>query len=313
MKDKIRVGVIGAGSIAHTVHFPVLSSFEDVEVVAVLSQYYEDAQQAVRQYGFQKAVRSFEEFLDQGLDAAVVLTPKTVRTEYIIPLLEAKVDVLTEKPLGTSMDECRQLKEAAAKSGQIAMVAFNRRYSPVYQKGAAEFKDKKPSLVVAVKSREFKEYRATLENTIHMVDSLRFILGECKEVTAKAIFTDPYYEDGCTAQLEFENGSLAVIGASREAGQYYERVEMFGDNKTVILEAPDRLTVIRPEYNEVYDQTTLNRGWNSFLDSLGFRPCERHFFDCVKSRQTPRTNMEDAYKSMELMNRILNSAGLPGL
>ena len=247
-KKKLRVGVIGAGSIAYSAHFPALSSFQDVEVAAVLNRTYEKAQDACRQFGFGKAVRNLDEFLNQDLDAAVLLTPKTIRKEYLIPLLEAKLDVLIEKPLASTMEECEFLADASKNSGQIVMVAFNRRYSPVFQRGLEEFKEKPPHYVLAHKCREFKEYRATLENAIHMVDILRYVLGECAEVTARAKWSDPFYEDLCTAQLEFENGSLALLGASREAGQWYERLEMFGDNKTVIVESPDRVTIVRPEF-----------------------------------------------------------------
>ena len=133
-QKKMRIGIIGAGSIAHSAHFPVFSSFEDVEVAAVLNRTYEKAEQACRQYGFGKAVKTFDEFLNQDLDAAVLLTPKTVRKEYLVPLLEAKLDVLIEKPLASTMEECEYLAEASKNSGRIVMVAFNRRYSPVFQR-----------------------------------------------------------------------------------------------------------------------------------------------------------------------------------
>lgn len=312
-KKKIKVGIIGAGSIAYAAHFPALSSFDDVELTAVLDSKYEQAEAASRRFGIKKAVKDFDEFMKQDMDAAVLLTPKTVREEYLLPMLDAKLDVLIEKPLASTLRECDYLANASAKSGQIVMVAFNRRYSTVNQMGIKEFGNKKPHYIMASKSREFKEYRATLENTIHMVDMLRYILGECTEVTAKAKWTDPYYEDLCTAQLTFENGSLALLGASREAGQWYERMELFGDNKTVILESPDRVTVIRPDYEEVKNMTPLHKGWSNYLDTIGFRGCDRHFIDCVISREKPLTSAEDAYKTMELMNRILHSAGLPDL
>lgn len=310
---KIKVGVIGAGSIAYAAHFPSLASFEDVEISVIMDSRLEQAQAACSRYGCSMATSDMNEFLKQNLDAAILLTPKTVRKEYLFPLLEAKLDVLVEKPLASTLKECDYLADVSAKSGQIVMVAFNRRYSVVNQIGIMEFKDKPPQYVHANKSREYKGYRGTLENSIHMVDMLRYILGECVEVTAKAKWTDPFYEDMCSAIMTFENGSIATLGASREAGQWYERIEMFGDNKTVILESPDKATIIRPEYEEVRNMTPLHKGWSNYLDTIGFRGCDRHFIDCVISRKKPLTSAEDACKTMELMNRILHSAGLPDL
>ena len=315
MSEKnIRVGIIGNGAIAHSAHLPALSTMEGVEIAGIMGRNYEKAQATAKSYGIPYVARSLDDLLRQGIDAAVLLTPKTVRREYLVPLIEAKIDILVEKPLASTLSECEYLADVSAKSGQIVMVAFNRRFSPINRKGMAEFAEKAPGLVVCNKSREFKEYRATLENSLHMVDMLRYILGECTSVKAEARWgSDPFYEDLCTAQLTFENGSVGVLCASREAGQWYERIEMFGGNKTVIMESPDRLTVVKPDHEEVYNSTPLNKGWANYVDNIGFRGCDQHFIDCVRSRQKPLTSAEDAFKTHELMDRILRCAGLPDL
>ena len=313
MEKKLRIGFIGAGSIAYSAHFPSVSSFENCEMAAVLSRTRESGEKAANVYRIQHVAKNLDDFLNQDLDAVFLMTPKTVRKEYLLPILDAKLDVFVEKPLASTLDECEYLADVSERSGQIVMVGFNRRFSPVNRAGIEEFGDKKPTYVLAQKCREFREYRATLENAIHMVDLLRFILGECVEVSAKAKWSDPFYEDVCIAQLEFENGSLAQIAASREAGQWYERIEMFGGNRTVIMESPDQLTIVRKEYEEVRRMTPLMKGWANYLDTIGFRGCDRHFIDCVKSRKKPLTSAEDALKTQLLMNRILQSAGLPDL
>ena len=284
MSKTVKVGIIGNGAIAHSAHLPALTRMEDVEIVGIMGRDYTKACTTAKSYGIPNAVKTLDEMLHLGIDAAVLLTPKTVRKEYLVPLIDAKVDILVEKPLASTMNECEYLADVSAKSGQIVMVAFNRRFSPINRKGIKAFNGKTPGFVVASKSREFKEYRATLENAIHMVDMMRYVLGECTTVKAEARWgDDPFYEDLCTAQLCFENGSVGVLCASRQAGQWYERIEMFGDNKTVIMESPDRLTVILPEHEEVYNSTPLNKGWANYVDNIGFFGCDRHFIDCVKS------------------------------
>ena len=312
-QNKIKVGVIGAGAIAYVAHFPSLASMDDVEMRAVLSGHFEKAQSAARQFGVTNAVHDLDEFLRQDLDCAVLLTPKTVRKEYLLPLLDAGLDVLVEKPLATTISECANLAELSAKSGRIVMVAFNRRFSPVNKGGIEAFGGIRPEYVLAQKNREFKEYRGTLENAIHMVDMLRFILGEPVKVEAQARWSDPFKEDLCTAQISFECGSVGLLGASRSAGQWFERIEMYGANKSVIMESPERYTVIYPDHEESKHMTPLHKGWANLIDMIGFRPCVRHFIDCVKTRSTPLTNAEDAYKTHRLMDAILKSAGLPDM
>ena len=310
---KVRVGVIGTGAIANVAHFPSLASMDDVEIRAVLSREYTNAEVAARRFGATMAVRDLESFFAQDLDCAVLLTPKTVRREYLQPLLEAGLDVLVEKPLATTLSECASLAEASAKSGQIVMVAFNRRFSPVNKRGIEAFGSEKPEYVLVQKNREFREYRGTLENAIHMVDMLRNVLGEAVKVEAQARWDDPFFERLCTAQISFENGSVGLLGASRSAGQWFERIEMYGGNKTVIMECPDRYRVIYPDHEEGQAMTPLNKGWANLIDTLGFRPCIRHFIDSVKTRSKPLTSAEDAFKTHQLMDRILKSAGLPDM
>ncbi|MBC7261541.1 MAG: Gfo/Idh/MocA family oxidoreductase, partial [Chloroflexi bacterium] len=277
------------------------------------SRTYQNAERAAARFGAKKACKTFAEFLDTELDCAVLLTPKTVRKEYLLPLLEHKLDVLCEKPLAMTLDECALLADAAVKSGRILMVAFNRRFAPCNVRALAAFGNKRPHLVIANKSREFKEFRGTLENAIHMVDLLRHILGECETVEARALFTDPFYEDACTALLGFKEGGIGLLVASREAGQWREHVEMYGGGITAISDNLDSYKVIYPDHEEGQTMTPLNKGWCTVVHRLGFEDCIKHFFHCVKTREKPLTNAEDAYKTHELMDRILRAAGLPDL
>lgn len=313
MERKIRVGVIGTGAIAQIAELPSLVSIPEVEISAILSGHYENAVMAAARYGANAAVHNLDEFLNQNLDCAFLLTPKTIRKEFLLPLLDAGLHVFCEKPLSMTLKECDYLADLSAKSRQIIMVGFNRRFAPVYQRGIAAFEGEKPEYVFAGKSREFKEYRGTLENAIHMVDLLRWYCGECIRVEAQARFTDPFYEDLCTAQLSFENGSIGLLGASRHAGQWVERVEMHGGGKSVNIDFPEGYRVIYSDHEYQQQLTPLANGCATAQDRMGFLPCVQHFIDCVKTGAKPLTSAEDAYKTHELMDRILRTAGLPDL
>ena len=85
---KIKVGVIGTGAIAQIAHFPILAAMPDVEISAIYSRTNAHAQQSAQRYGAKKACETFQQFMDTDMDCAVLLTPKTVRQEYLIPLME---------------------------------------------------------------------------------------------------------------------------------------------------------------------------------------------------------------------------------
>ncbi len=314
MGKKVRVGVIGTGAIADIAHFPSLKANRDVELVSVISGNMELANEAVRRYGIGHAVETLDEMLKLGVDCVFLLTPKTIRKQYLIPLMEAKMDIFCEKPLSMTLSDCEMLADMSAKAGSILMVGFNRRFGTVYRKAKEVFKDSPPEFVYAEKNREFIEYRGTMENAIHMIDLLRYMCGECTSVTAHARYNDnPFYEHLCTAQLTFDSGAVGLLGASRSAGQWVERMELYGGGISVFAETPDTIRIIDKEKEIVQNMTPLAQGWARVEDKLGFRPCVDHFIHCVQTREKPLTNAEDAFKTHKLLNDILVSAGLPDM
>lgn len=61
------------------------------------------------------------------------------------------------------------------------------------------------------------------------------------------------------------------------------------------------------------EMTPLAMSWAKSEDKLGFSYAIRHILDCVKEDKTPLTNAADAYKTHELLDRILRAAGLPAM
>ena len=88
---------------------------------------------------------------------------------------------------------------------------------------------------------------------------------------------------------------------------------MHGLNRTVLVHMPESLTVVDNEQRHTTELTPLAMGWAKSEDKLGFSYAIRHFFDCIRNDTTPLTSPQDAYKTHELLNRILVSAGLPGM
>ena len=195
MSDKkIRIGVIGVGYVSKNNFLPVLPRFDDVEFVGLMANHLESAQHAKRLCGAQHAVSSLQELVDLDLDCAFVLTPKVCHAEQISFLLEHGLDVYSEKPMATTLRDAAHIADLAEKTGHKLMIGFNRRYAPVCQKAKAAYREGHPEVIIAQKNRPATEYRATLENAIHMVDLMRYYGGEVKNVNALTKYSDPYYE-----------------------------------------------------------------------------------------------------------------------
>lgn len=313
MAEKLRVGVIGTGYVSKNNYLPVLAQAEDIEFVGVMAKNYENAVRAARSFGAEQAVDSIEKLTDLGLDCAFVLTPKAVHAEQVTFLLEHGVDTFCEKPMATTLRDAAALTELSEKTGRKLMIGFNRRYAPVVTAAKEALKGGVPDVIIAQKNRPQTEYHATLENAVHMVDLMRYFCGEAVNVSAISKFTDPDYESFTTAQIQFESGSSGLLVAARCAGQWEESIEMHGANRTILVHMPESVTVVDGEQRHTTEQTPLAMGWAKSEDKLGFSHAIRHFFDCIRSNETPLTSPQDAYKTHVLLNRVLESAGLPAM
>lgn len=313
MGKRIRVGVVGLGKIAHIAELPALSEMDNVDIVAVFDVTPEAMKAAASKYKIDKLCSTFDEFLNTEMDCAFVLTPKTTHYDYVVPILRRKINVFCEKPLALTLKQAKEMVEAAKESGKILMMGFNRRYAPVYAKVKEQYKDKAPDVIIAQKNRNGTEYRATLENAIHMVDLMRWYCGEAVDVQAQSKFNDPEYEDLVTAQIKFDSGSIGMLVASRTAGQWIEKIDVYGDYKSAFVNSPDSVTLVNPETEVKTVMTPLALGWARVEDKMGFNQEVKHFIDCVEHNKVPITNAEDAYKTHLLIHEILTKAGLPGL
>lgn len=310
--NRLRVGVIGAGNIATIAQLPTLVQRDDVELAALVSR-REDPSSLVRRWGFNAAYKTVEEMLAaQELDAVFVLTPRSEHAHAVELCLNRDVDVFCEKPLAPATAEAEHLADLADERGRILMVDFNRRYAPVYTAGRKAFGDKGATFCVAQKNRPGSEYRATFENAIHMVDLLRWYCGgEPEHVAAHAAGEDPWEEDGIAATIRFSTGNTGVLMAARTAGAWNEKLDAYGDGKTVEVRAPETVSTTINGVTTSRELSAEAYGWATATDTLGFSAAVHHFLDRVADRAQPLTSGREAVRTQRLLDQILAAAGLP--
>ncbi|MBN2711249.1 MAG: Gfo/Idh/MocA family oxidoreductase, partial [Planctomycetes bacterium] len=132
-KDKLKIGIIGCGGIAHGPHAKGWEELgETAEVVAVCDVREEAAQSLANKTGAKKALTDFNELVSlDEIDAVDICTPNKFHTPAAIAALNAGKHVLCEKPLAVSTDEVKQLGELADKKGLLLMTAQHMRYMPM--------------------------------------------------------------------------------------------------------------------------------------------------------------------------------------
>ncbi|MFD1956240.1 Gfo/Idh/MocA family protein [Paenibacillus thailandensis] len=132
--SKIKVAVVGCGSISKYRHIPEYAANPNVELVAFVDPVIERAEQFASQHGG-KAYADFETMLAEAKPQAVsVCTPNYLHAPMSIAAANAGAHVLVEKPMAVTDEEAAAMIEAAAKNGVKLMVGHNQRFFPPHVK-----------------------------------------------------------------------------------------------------------------------------------------------------------------------------------
>ncbi len=330
--SKMRVGVIGAGRIAAGSHLPCLAAFDDVDLI--LCEVDEQRLRLVAdQYSIRETRTDYQAMLSHdGLDAVFVLTPPAVTYGVSRDCLAAGVPTLMEKPPGMSTAETRDLLRTARATGAKAMVAVNRRFQPMLNQARAMVERDGPIAVIVAEfyhmsiplyrsmgSSEESLASVITPGSIHTVDLVRYLGGDVREVFA---YADNYFDkqrDSFTALIRFERGATALLNYNLTSPVRIEQVSFHGPNASAfVVGLADSCVVHQDEMT--YDLANIHRRdpsspewsdrpWNPYIN--GWWHQARFFLDCVKENREPAfpaSNLEDAVKTMELIDLIRDQA-----
>lgn len=132
--SKIKVAVVGCGSISKYRHIPEYAGNENVELVAFVDPVIERAEHYAEQFGA-KAYADYETMLAEVKPQAVsVCTPNYLHAPVSIAAANAGAHVLVEKPMAVTDEEAEAMIEAAARNGVKLMVGHNQRFMPPHVK-----------------------------------------------------------------------------------------------------------------------------------------------------------------------------------
>lgn len=311
--DRLKVALAGCGARGKQ-HLRVLAGLADVEIVAVCDPSAAAAARAAREKGIARTFSSIDELLGARLpvEAVVVAAPAHLNAQVALPCLERGLPVLLEKPPGLHSSETRRLREAAARTGAVAMVGWNRRFHPLVRRAVDAVRERGPvtqivaefhkSMTQAIKSGLYAE--SVLENIIfetpqHSIDLMRAIAGaEVAEVHSCVRRACAPYRDVHAALVVFTSGCVAQLVSNYTTDARLERYEIHGRDISAYLEGVTR-GVIQADGTA----TTIEGHGDS-----GLTDQERYFVDCVRSGRRPKppaADLDEAIKTMELTEAII--------
>jgi len=322
MKDKARICIIGNGEFANKIHYPLLSSFGDVEIAGICAMDGERLKKTAQEFNIpetnvfvSKSRTGYQEMLTQlQPDGVYAIGQPDTMFDIWVWCLEQKFNLYIEKPMGLTMHQSRVLANLAARNGCITQVSHQRRSAPIMQKLQEECLKKGPIVHGLV---EFNKFDIVLmlnardrmsDDFTHCVDTARWICGgevvkvesECKRIGVPDI-------NWIGATLQFDNGSSCYVIGNWASGRRIFRVQMHatGIYAEVELEKEAFLYEEGNYEGKRYD-TKAVAGSDELTVFGGFQRKHREFIDSILSgKEKTSSPFSDTLKTMEVCQTIL--------
>lgn len=245
--DHLRVGVVGVGHLGKH-HARILAGVDGVQLVGVADVRIEQARSVADTLG----VPAFDDYrsLIDRLDAVSIAVPTTLHCEVASEFLSRGIHALVEKPLALTTTEGRQLVELAQEHQAVLAVGHIERFNPIWENTITRFP--RPRYIDAERLGLYTfrstDVGAVLDLMIHDID-LILSLVHSPVIAVSAIGTPVFggHEDLAQARLEFEDGCVADISASRASFEPSRRMRLWGaDGYASIDFATKQATLVRP-------------------------------------------------------------------
>lgn len=315
--SKLRVACIGAGSMANSVHYPSLASFDDVEIAAICDLDPQRLHATADKYKVERRYADYRAMVEEiAPDAVYAIGNPHIMYDVWTWCLRQGLNLYIEKPMGMTIHQARSLAHLAAKHGCITQVSFQRRTCPMVVKLREACLERGP--IVHSVCRFYKcdqtpylEARDRLtDDGIHAVDTVRWMCGGeviAVHSLAKRVGTPDL--NWFAAALEFDNGATGLLATSWSSGRRTFSVEMHapGICAEAEHEGEGRLYADGDTVGVRYETREV-AGSNEFHVYGGFRAKHREFLDCLRSGKQPGSWFGDAVKTMEVVERILAQA-----
>ncbi len=236
MTQKIKTAVIGVGHLGKA-HARIHHSIEDVDLVAVCDTNEANGRAVAETYGT-KFTADFRDLLSE-VQAVSIATPTVNHHEVACACLEAGIHVLVEKPISRTLAEADEMIALAEAKGLALQTGHIERFNPAFQ--ALQQQLTNPKFFEAHRMGIFTprslDIDVVMDLMVHELDIIASLVNsEVVRIEAVGIPILTQKIDLANARLEFADGCIANITASRVAGERLRKLRVFQPNEYYSLD-----------------------------------------------------------------------------
>jgi predicted dehydrogenase len=319
----LKVGVLGVGHLGK-IHLKCIQMSEELELIGFYDPDDGNAKEAVETY----EAKRFEVLDDliQLVDIVDIVAPTTVHFELAKRALQLGKHVFIEKPVTNTIEEAEELLSLSKANGLKVQVGHVERFNPAFL--ALKGRNLEPMFIEARRLAPFNprgtDVSVVLDLMIHDLDIvLNMVKSNVKTIQASGISIVSETFDICNVRIDFENGCVANLTASRMSLENKRKLSFiqkdayisidFLDKKTEIIRLFEKGADNLPENANFIELDTRDGGKLLHVDVPHVEPINaikmelETFAESINSNKTPYVTLEDGYKALKLAHQILEN------
>ncbi|HEX6345045.1 Gfo/Idh/MocA family oxidoreductase [Umezawaea sp.] len=325
MADLVRIGVLGAASIAPAAVLAPARASSSAVVVAVAARSREKARAFADRHGIGRIHDDYRALLDDpAVDAVYNPLPNGLHGRWTLAALAAGKHVLCEKPFAANAAEAAQVAEAAEASGLVVMEAFHHRYHPLARRMSAIVASGELGELRHVEAHvcfplpKFSDIRydlrlaggAMMDAGCYSANLVRVLGGGEPEVrSATALLRSPDVDRAMRAEVVFPSGCTGTVHTSLWSAGALLRLS------AKAVGSAGEMRVLNPLAPQFGHRLSVRANGNSRVERFARRSSYAYqldaFTDAVLHGTPFPTTPADAVANMALVDAVYRAAGLP--
>lgn len=323
--EMLKIGVIGAGHLGK-IHIKLLKEIPDFELIGFFDKSSEVVQQVQDEFGI-ASYKSADELIDAA-DVIDIVTPTLYHYEYAVKALKKSKHIFIEKPLTGTIREAKSLLELAKEANVKVQVGHVERFNPAFI--AAKSYCSYPMFIETHRLAQFNprgtDVSVVLDLMIHDIDIiLSVVKSNIKRINASGVAVISETPDIANARIEFDNGCVANLTASRISMKNMRKSRFFQKDAYISVDFLDKkVEVVRMKNITGTDDPmaiTIDLGQNKGTKQIYFETPQVEATNAIKAEleslakaitdnTTPLVNLDDGYKALDVAYIIIEKLKL---